>query len=71
MKCKVQLTHTVEMSVEGKSEEAIMDWLHSTTPEEARACANFNGKTVWQDYDEEIVCQIRDDAEVDYVIEEE
>ena len=32
MKCKVRLTHTVEMYVEGESEEAIMDWLLCTTP---------------------------------------
>lgn len=71
MKCKVKLTHTVEMLVEGSSEDAIMDWLRSTTPIEAKQLAEQNGKIVWQDYDEEIVCQIRDDVEVDYVIKEE
>ena len=71
MKCKVRLTHTVEMLVEGSSEDAIMDWLRSTTPVEAKFLAEENEKIVWQDYDEEIVCPIRDDAEVDYVIGEE
>ena len=35
MKCKVRLTRMVEMFVEGKDEDAIMDWLRQTTPEEA------------------------------------
>ena len=32
MKAKVRLTYSVEMFVEGKSEEAIEDWLSRTTP---------------------------------------
>lgn len=66
MKCKVRLTHTVEMFVEGESEEAIMDWLYSTTPEEAVDMA-INPVDVT--YDEEIICEVREDSEVDYVIE--
>lgn len=68
MKCKVRLTHTVEMFVEGESEEAIMDWLISTTPQEAKDLAYKNYKIVDEDYEEEIICPVRDDSEVDCVI---
>ena len=67
MKYKVRLTQTVEMFVEGKSEEAVMDWLYSTTPQEAVDLAT---NMVDVTYDEEIVCTVREDSEVDYVIEE-
>lgn len=69
MKCKVRLTRTVEMFVEGKDEEAIIDWLRQTTPEEAYQLAN--GDVNNQEYDEEIVCEVREDSDVDYVIPEE
>lgn len=68
MKCKVRLTHTVELFVEGKDEEAIMDWLAQTTPEGAIRAADGN---VTEEYDEEILCEVRDDSVVNYVIEEE
>ena len=32
MKCKVRLTRIVEMYVEGKDEETIIDWLREHTP---------------------------------------
>ena len=68
MKYKVRLTRTVELIVEGKSEDSILDWLYTTTPEgaylEANGCVN-------EEYSEEIICPVRDDSEVDYVIEEE
>lgn len=67
MKCKVRLTHTVEMFVEGPSEDAIHEWLLFTTPQEAKEMA-VNGVT--EHFDEEIVCEVREDSEVDYVIEE-
>lgn len=66
MKCKVRLTQTVEMFVEGESEEAIMDWLYSTTPEEA---ADLATNMIDIHYDEEIICPVADDSDVDYVIE--
>lgn len=69
MKCKVKLTHTVTLFVEGKSEEQILDWLTKTTPEEAYLSSY--GSNVDSEYDEEIVCEVRDDSEVDYVIKEE
>lgn len=68
MKCKVRLTRTVELVVEGKSEEAILDWLNQTTPEGAYLAADG---AVEDEYDEEIICEVRNDAEVDYVIEGE
>ena len=68
MKCKVRLTRTVELFVEGKDEEAILDWLYQTTPEQAYMLADGD---VEDEYTDEIVCPVRDDSEVNYVIEEE
>jgi hypothetical protein len=68
MKCKVRLTHTVEMFVEGPSEEAIQEWLLCTTPEEARDMAI---RGISEDYNEEIIAYVRDDSEVDYIIGDE
>lgn len=68
MKCKVRLTRTVELFVEGKDEEAILSWLYQTTPEGAIHAANGN---VTEEYDEEILFEVRDDSVVDYVIEED
>ena len=67
MKCKVRLTRTVEMYVEGKSEEAIVDWLSQTTPEDAYYLADGG---VDDQYSEEVLYVIRDDSDVDYVIGE-
>lgn len=69
MKCKVRLTHTVELFVEGKSEDQISDWLSRTTPEEAYLLSYDNSQPK-SDYSEEIVCYVADDSVVDYVIEE-
>lgn len=71
MKCKVKLTHTVTMFVEGKSEDQIQDWLAETTPEEAYLLAYNNDGQPDSEYDEEIVCEVRNDSVVDYVIGEE
>lgn len=68
MKCKVRLTRTVELFVEGKDEEAILDWLYQTTPEGAYLAADG---AVSDEYDEEILFEVRDDSVVDYVIKEE
>lgn len=65
MKCKVRLTRTVELFVEGKSEDAILDWLWQTTPEGAYLAADGD---VGDEYDEEIVCVVRDDSVVNYTI---
>jgi hypothetical protein len=69
MKCKVRLTRTVEIFVEGSSEDAIMDWLRQTTPEQAYMLTD--GNVDCDTYDEEIVCCVRDDSIVDYVIKED
>lgn len=66
MKCKVRLSYTIEMFVEGKSEEEIAEWLNNTTPSEAKELAGNN--MVNEDYNEEIICNVRDDSVVDYVI---
>ena len=71
MKCKVRLTHTVTLFVEGKSENQIQDWLCETTPEEAYLLAYDNGRQAESEYAEEIICEVRDDSEVDYVIKED
>jgi hypothetical protein len=68
MKCKVRLSHTVKMFVEGESEDAIQEWLLCTTPEEA---VNIAFNAVDQEYEEEIICYVNDDFEVDYVIEDD
>ena len=68
MKCKVRLTRMVEMFVEGKDEDAIMDWLRQTTPEQAYLLTDGVAD---DSYEEEIVCEVREDSVVDYVIPEE
>lgn len=65
MKCKVRMTHTVEMVVEGESEDDIQEWLNSTTPDEAKGLAN---SPVYEYWEEEIVCNASEDEYVDYVI---
>lgn len=67
MKCKVRLTRMVELFVEGKDEETILDWLYQTTPEGAYLAAD--GDVECDEYNEEIVCVLRDDAVVDYTIQ--
>lgn len=67
MKCKVRLSYTVEMFVEGQSEETVMDWLNSTTPTEAKELAK-DKDMVHEDFSEEIICNVREDSVVDYVI---
>lgn len=67
MKCKVRLTRTVELFVEGKDEEAILDWLYQTTPEGAYLAADGD---VSDEYSEEILFPIREDGVVNYVIKE-
>ena len=71
MKCKVKLTHTVTLFVEGESIDQIQDWLAETTPEEAYLLAYNNDGQPDSEYDEEIICEVRNDSVVDYVIGEE
>ena len=71
MKCKVRLSYEVEMIVEGESEDEIMDWLVSNTPQEAKDLAYANGRFVSESYEEEILSKVSDGFEADYVIEEE
>lgn len=68
MKCKVRLTRTVELFVEGKNEDAIMDWLRQTTPEDAYLLTDGVAD---DEYEEEIVCCVREDSDVNYVIKED
>lgn len=69
MKCKVRLTHTVTLFVEGESIDQIQDWLARTTPEEAYMLAYDNGGQPDTDYEEDIVCEVSKNSIVDYVIE--
>ena len=71
MKCKVRLTYSVELYVEGKDEEEIQEWLNNTTPEGARSLACYQNNSVGnvsESYNEEIICPVREDSIVDYVI---
>lgn len=65
MKYKVKLSYTVELFVEGKSEEAVQDWLSQTTPSQAKQLAE---RSVYEDYSEEIICPVADNSVVDYII---
>ena len=65
MKCKVRLTRTVELFVEGKNEDAILDWLYQTTPEGAYLAADGD---VEDEYNDEIVCVVSDNSVVNYTI---
>ena len=67
MKCKVRLIRTVELYVEGKNEDEILDWLSQTTPEAAYLASDGD---VEDEYTEEIICCVRDDSDVNYVIKE-
>lgn len=67
MKCKVRLTRTVEMIVEGRDEEEIMDWLRETTPEEAFELSMCKAKDF---YDEDILNDVPNHIIADYVIGE-
>ena len=68
MKCKVRLTRTVELVVEGRDEETIIDWLSRTTPEEAYLLSDGD---VNDSYDEEIVRRVSDKVVANYVIKED
>lgn len=68
MKCKVRLTQEVELIVEGRDEEAIMDWLSQTTPEEAFELSKGMAST---SYDEEILYKINSNVVAGYVIKED
>lgn len=67
MKCKVRLSYALEMIVEAESEDVVIDWLRTTTPMEAKNLAN-DSYNLNEDYDEEIICNVRDNSAVDYVI---
>ena len=65
MKCKVRMTYAIEFFVEGKSEDAIQEWMGNITPEQARDLINGS---IDENYTEEIICNVADDSIVDYVI---
>ena len=65
MKCKVRLTRTVELIVEGENEDVILDWLRETTPEGAYLAANGGAD---DEYDEEIVYVVNDNSVENYKI---
>ena len=69
MKARVRLSYTIELSVEGKSEEAIIDWMNGITPGEVAELVNRH--QVDESYDEEFICPIADNSVVDYVIKDE
>lgn len=63
-KYKIKMTHTVELFVEAENEESVMDWMNAHTTEEFREIGV-------NEYEDEIICPIRDDSFVDLVINEE
>lgn len=66
MKCKIRMSYSIELFVEGKDEEEIYDWMSEHTPEEVKKMvSNLNS----EEYDDEIICNVRDDSFVDYIIE--
>lgn len=69
MKARVRLSYTIELSVEGKSIEAITDWMNCITPDEVAELVDRH--QVDESYDEEFICPIAEDSIVDYVIKED
>lgn len=67
-KAKVRLSYTVELFIEGESEDDIQNWLLYTTPTEAKQLAKENGNWIFEDHDEEIICMVDDESVVDVVI---
>ncbi len=65
MKCKVRLTRTVELFVEGRDEDTILDWLRENTPESVYLATDGN---VEDEFDEEIVYVVSDSTAVGYKI---
>lgn len=65
MVAKVRMTHTVELFIEGETEDDIQDWMNNHTPEEVVR----NGKYNTEDFDDEIICWVSGDPDV--VVEEE
>ena len=66
MKARVKLFYSVELSVEGSSEDSIMDWLRCMTPEDVRDLVGASQVT--ESYDEDILYKLQANAPVDYVI---
>lgn len=66
MKAKVKLSYSVELFVEAKDENQLLEWLNQTTPAEAleRAREN-NAGYVEEDFSEEIICHVDDNSVVD------
>ena len=69
MKARVRLSYTIELSVEAKSEEAIMEWMSGITPDEVASLVDKH--QIDESYDEEIICPISEISDVDYVIKED
>ena len=74
MKCKVRLSYSVVLCVEGKDEDEIWDWLNNTTPEGAKSLACYqNGitcgrGTMIDNYEECILSVVPESSIADYVI---
>ena len=70
MKAKVKLTYSVELVVEADNLEQLQDWVNGTTPIEAKEMAEKNNRIIDEDYSEEILHRVRDDAFPDISIKE-
>lgn len=67
MKCVVRLTKTIDLKVEGRTEEDVLNWLMRTTPDDAEKLVDDDMRA---EYNEEIIRPIDENSEVDYVIGE-
>lgn len=67
MKAIVRLTYAVELVVEGETEDDIYDWMNCTTPSEAKKLVG--DKCIEEEFEEELIGYVSDDAKVDYVID--
>lgn len=64
MKAIVKLSHIVYVTVEGKNEDSIMEWALQQTPRSAIEACN-NARNFQEDYNEEIVKTLGDEAVAD------
>ena len=70
MIAKVRLTYSVDVFIKGDSEDQIMDWARQTTPSGAEDEASKARRIIDENYDEEILCFVRDDSVYDIDISE-
>lgn len=68
MKAKIKMTYSVECFVEADNEDQLNEWMMTHTPEEADRLVRENGRCVEKNYNEEIICRVMEDSDVDFSI---